>query len=422
MVYLAAILFGFPYFLYKILATPKSRSSLLARLGKVPFRKSQSPLMVIHGVSVGEILAARTLFKGLMEALPGWEFIVTSTTPTGHEMALKAYPDSSVSYFPLDISFAVNRFFQRLRPSAVVLMELEIWPNFLSRAYREEIPVFLVNGRISRSSYRGYLKVKRLLFKPLTKIRRYCVQTEEYRQRFLELDIPESQIAVTGSMKFDSAPLPISSGEEAGIRDSLHVPEGRPVFVAGSTHSGEEEIILSTFAALKKKHPELLLVIVPRYPDRAKEIAGLAARAGFEAVRKSVLQETDASLGDRVLIVDTIGELTRVYGIASCVFVGGSLVPRGGQNMIEPAGLGRPVVFGPQIENFSEVGEMLVESGGADWVRDSAEMERKLDFLLSDPERARDMGRKGLETVERLRGSTARTVEIICEVLDGKSE
>ncbi len=417
LVYLAAILLGFPYFLYKILATPKSRSSILARLGGGARRESDGPLMVIHGVSVGEVLAARTLFEGLVKALPGWEFIITSTTPTGYEMARKAYPDVAVGYFPLDISFAVNRFFGRLRPSGVILMELEIWPNFLSRAYREEIPVFLANGRISQGSFRGYQKVKRLLFKPLTKIRRYCVQTEEYARRFLDLDIPESQIAVTGSMKFDSAPRPINAEEEASIRESLHIPPTHPVFVAGSTHAGEESIVLSAFKELRKKHSSLLLVIVPRYPNRADEISDLVRQAGFTAARKSMLDE---ALGDRVLIVDTIGELARVYGIATCVFVGGSLVPRGGQNMIEPAALGRPVVFGPQIENFAEVGEMLVKSGAADYVHDARDMTSNLDPVLSDPERARQMGDRGKETVARLRGSTARTVDIICEVLNGK--
>ncbi len=415
-VYFLALLLGFPYLLYKVISTPGSWGSLRSRLGSIPSRDSKKPLMILHGVSVGEIKASRTLFAGLEKSFPGWDFIVTSTTPAGVEMARKVYPDIPVHYFPLDLSFAVNRFFRRLRPQAILLMEVEIWPNFLSQAWRKNIPVFLANGRISERSFRRYRAFRKLLFHPFEKIQHYCVQTEEYKNRFHELDVPLDRIDVTGSLKFDTAPPLVSSEEMGVIRGALGLSEDRPVFVAGSTHAGEEAIVLRAFEELRKKQEQLVLILVPRYPNRADEVSELVRKSGLVPQRKSLLPEGN-SLGDSVLIVDTMGELEKAYAIASAVFVGGSLVPRGGQNMIEPAGLGCPVFFGPLIENFAEVGGILVEGGGADFVRDATDMEKKIDRVLSSEEIGKSMGQKGQALVEELRGATDRTVEILCTEL-----
>ena len=419
MVYFLALLLGFPYLLYKVISTPGARGSLGARLGWIPSRDSEKPLMILHGVSVGEIKASRTLFAGLEKSFPGWDFVVTSTTPAGFEMARKVYPEIPVHYFPADLSFSVNRFLRRLRPQAIILMEVEIWPNFLSQARRNSVPVFLANGRISNRSFRRYRAFRRLLFHPFEKIQHYCVQTEEYQQRFRELGVPENRIDVTGSLKFDTALPSVSSEEVEKIRDSLGLSLNRPVFVAGSTHAGEEMLVLRAFEELRKKHEQLVLILVPRYPNRADEVSELVRKSGMVPQRKSMLPAGN-SLGDSVLVVDTMGELEKSYAIASAVFVGGSLVPRGGQNMIEPAALGRPVFFGPLIENFAEMGGMLVEGGGADFVRDASDMEKKIDRVLSSPDFGEAMGQKGKALVERLRGATNRTVEILCAELRQK--
>ncbi len=410
--YFVILLLGSPWLLYKLISSSEVRTSLWARLGFVSPRKSEKPLLLLHGVSVGEIRASRTLFSALKKAFPDWELGVTSSTPLGYATACALYPEGAVYYFPLDLGFSVNRFFRRVRPSVMILMEMEIWPNFLSRAEQNRVPVFLANGRISERSFQRFRTFQKLLFRPFSKISHYCVQTDEFGRKFEALGVSRDRITVTGSLKFDTA-LPSISEEEAGtVRDSLGIDSSQTIFVAGSTHAGEEEIILQAFEALYRTHVDLRLILVPRYPDRADEVSELVQKAGMVPQRKSLLPK-GGSLGDSVLIVDAMGELEKTYAIASLVFVGGSLVPRGGQNMIEPAALGKPVFFGPLIENFAEIGGRLVEAGGAEFVRDSDDMKNKIDSLLANPESIGDMGRKGKAFVESLRGATDKTVGIL---------
>jgi 3-deoxy-D-manno-octulosonic-acid transferase len=301
----------------------------------------------------------------------------------------------------------------------ILLVELEIWPNFLRAAFREQIPVVLVNGRISEKSYKGYRLVKKLLFRPLDKIRRFCVQTEVYADRFLKLGVPASQILVTGTLKYDALPVADDAARlDAEYRGRLGLGAA-PVIVAGSTHAPEERELLSVYNRLRARIAGLRLVLVPRHLERTEEVLSDVRSAGLTTLRKT---EIDAHGLPRegetpVIVVDTIGELANVYAAATVVFVGGTLTDRGGQNMLEPAGLGRATVFGPRVENFKESAEMLLAAGGAAQVADAAALEGLLSDLLGDAPRREEMGRRARAAIDARRGAAAKTIGVLKDVI-----
>jgi 3-deoxy-D-manno-octulosonic-acid transferase len=368
----------------------------------------------IHGVSVGEVKTARPLVRALRERRPDLPIALSSTTPTGFEVAGGLYPDLFRFYYPLDLPFVPPRVLRRVRPGWIILMELEIWPNFLRAASRADVPVAVVNGRISERSWRGYRRARRLLPR-LDRIALYCVQNRRYAERFLDLGVPPSRVLVTGNMKFDNVRGARGAPPDPELKALLGVRSEEPVFVGGSTHADEEAICFrATRRAGASLRRALRLVLVPRHPERAGAIAAALRAEGGEPILLTRLRAAKAPAPARAtVVVDTIGELERIYALADVVYVGGSLVPHGGQNVLEPAAFGKPVLFGPHTDNFEEEVARLLEGGAARRVSDEEGLGQALVDLLADPGEARAMGERGADLVESSRGATSITLEAL---------
>jgi len=369
------------------------------------------PRILVHGVSVGEIKASQSLVRRLGEEA---EVVVSVSTDTGQEVARQLFPELVVVRFPLDHKWLVSRFLRRLRPDCVVLMELEIWPNFLRRANKSAIPVAIVSGRITEASYRNYRRFGSTL-PQFNRITLFAAQDERYAERFAALARSRERVVVTGNVKVDglrTGPLPRTSATAELERLAGGRP-GQVVLVAGSTHEPEE---LWLFEGFRAAAPRSRVILVPRHPGRAASVVEALAGAGARAQRLTELRSgREQPDPDRPLLVDTIGELERVYGLADLVFVGGSLVPHGGQNMLEPAAQGRPVVYGPHVENFPQEAALLEEAGGARRVAGRADLASAVAALLADSEARERMAQAGMAAVERQKGATERTLALLRE-------
>jgi 3-deoxy-D-manno-octulosonic-acid transferase len=412
--WVAFAVLGAPWLLWKSLRQVGFARMVRERLGfglaRLPRR--ERPRILVHGVSVGEVKAARSLVALFAERHPEFEVVLSSTTNTGLEMAHKLYPERLSVRFPADLSFVVRRFLRRIDPALVILVELEVWPNFLRECNREARAVAVVNGRITKDSHGRYLAFKRWL-PEFNRISLFCVQSDEYARRFGVLGIDAARVCVTGNVKFDGLRVgPLEAGGElarfvAGTR-------GAQVLVAGSTHDPEELVVAR---AARRAAPDVRLVLVPRHPDRVEELGARLSSEGIATQRLTELRK-----GARVdealpLLVDTIGELERVYALADLVFVGGSLVPHGGQNMLEPAAQGKPVLFGPHTENFDQEAGLLLAAGAGRVVANDEALARELARLLPDARERERMGRAGMDAVAAQRGATQLTLAAL-ETLD----
>ena len=420
--YLGLLLAG-PFLALKV-ARPRGRrhvAGLRERLGACPPRRGARPCLWIHGVSVGEIRAAGTLVEALERALPEWEIALSTTTATGHEVARGAHPGKRVFFFPVDFSWSVRRVFDAIRPDAVLLVELEVWPNFLHEASRRRVPVVIVNGRISERSFRRFRLLRRL-FDPLSRLGPLCVQTDVYAQRFRELGVPAQQIHVTGSVKYDQLSPTAAPPDGDAVRADLGLGAGDRVLMGGSTHPGEEEALVAAFQALRGGAAALRLVLVPRHNERTDEVARLLERAGLRAVRRSAQPPERPPLArDEVLLVDTVGELGRLYAAADVVFVGGSLIPHGGQNVLEPVLLGKPTLLGPHYGNFREPVERLLAADGARLVDSAEALVAEVRGLLAAPGEAAALGERGRAALREAQGATARTAELVARYLRSRT-
>ncbi len=411
-----------PYYAIQMARRERYRAGLKQRLGIYPVslwsKLQQRKRIWIHAVSVGEVLAIIPLLKLLQEELPDWSIVLSTVTLTGQRIAReKVGGNAVVVYYPLDFRFAVRRALQIISPSVIILVETEIWPNFISAASGRNIPIAIVNGRISDRSYRRYLCGRFLLKKLLGKVELFCMQTELDKERIRSIGAPPEKIKVTGNMKFDCPIKPSDKGEDVKIAASLGIKPQQKIIVAGSTHRGEEEIMLNIFRKVKKKHDETVLIIAPRHPERAEEVKSLADSMGERAILKSQLKASGTLHPNSVLIVDTIGQLLRIYRCATMVFVGKSLVEGGGQNIIEPASLGKPVLFGPNMQNFREAAELLLKNGGAIQVRDETELQERLIYLLENSEEREKIGLRAASIMARSRGATELNLRLIRELL-----
>ena len=402
--------------LFRAWKQPKFVSYLRERAGPSGWgsgeRSEGAPRILIHGVSVGEVKGAQSLVATLKRERPDAEIVVSTTTDTGTEMARALFGEASVVRFPLDVSWLVKRFYASVRPTAVVLIELELWPNFLRQANQLGIPIAVVNGRITENSFGRYKLLKRF-FPQFNRISLICAQSEVYADRFQRLGVAPERLVVTGNVKAD--------GLEIGRREVgpdlprwVAAGEGQMVVVAGSTHEPEERWIAE---AWRRGVPRARLVLVPRHPVRAAEVVRGLAELGIPCQRltelRSGAQELDVS---QPLIVDTIGELERVYASSDLVVVGGSFIPHGGQNLLEAAAQGLPVVCGPNMQNFSQEVFLLEEAGACLRAKDSAELAGLLSELEANPERRRAVGSAGLAATERQRGATAQTWRALAPV------
>ena len=419
LIYCGLLLLFSPVILFRAIWQGKYRHGWNEKfLGRVPERSSTGPAIWLHAVSVGEVLILRTLLPALREQLPGCEIWISTTTQTGHAVAREKYPDCRVIYFPLDFTWAVSSALARVRPSLIVLVELELWPNFIYAAEAKSIPLVLINGRMSERSFRGYRRIRWLMRGLWSGFARIAVQTEEYRRRFEELGTPADRLLVTGSTKYDGLDTDRRNARTTEIGAGFDLLLGETVFIAGSTQSPEESFAINTYLSLRESYPTLRLMLVPRHQERFEEVAALVESRGLPLLRRSQVKaapQTLRPLAQPVLLLDTLGELGAAWGLADIAFVGGSLTPRGGQNMIEPAAFASAVLFGPNTQNFRQVVELLLSEQAARVVRTPEELTSTIRELLEDPARSRQLGETAQRLVLQQQGATVRTVDLIIE-------
>lgn len=424
-VFLIGLCCYMPLFLWRMIGDRSYRRGLLERTGRVPESKT-SKVLWIHGVSVGEVKAAAPLVALLRQLAPEVEIVISVTTPTGANVARGLFPDLRIIFYPLDFGRFPARSLDRVRPQAVLLMELELWPNFLNAAERRGIPIIVVNGRISERSYRGYKRVRRLL-PQLDRIDLFAVQNETYAERLEALGVAPHRISITGNVKYDRLAV-----ADAGVpRDPefdawLALRPGERVIVAGSTHADEEARLARVLLDVESRlGVTLRFVVTPRHPERSAAVVDDVQRvveAGTSPRR--VLRLTELRGGRRRsssarswIVVDTIGELEKAYSVADVVFVGGSLVAHGGQNMLEPVALGKPTIVGPHVQNFADDVRNLLEVGGLVKVESEAELGDRVLGLLQHPEEGERLVTQGLRVLAAGRGATRRSYAEVQRIL-----
>jgi 3-deoxy-D-manno-octulosonic-acid transferase len=413
-----------PVLLYRALVLGKYRAGWGEKfLGRLPQRGSQKFCIWFHAVSVGEVLQLQTVVRELKQAKPDWEIWITTTTHTGHQVAREKFPSETVCYFPLDFSWAVRNAIQRVQPSMVVLVELELWPNFIREAHRSKIPLALINGRISEKSSTGYRRIRFLMQTLLSKFDRLAVQSETYSERLIQLGAPSEKITVTGSIKFDGIRPDRNNPQTNELRQSFGIKDEEQVLIIGSTQDPEEAYALDAYESLRTEFPSLRLILVPRHKERFEEVARLVVERSLALLRRSVLKEEGEkgrggegerkAQGKPVLLLDTLGELSACWGLAEIAFVGGSLTNRGGQNMIEPSGYGAGVLFGPNTRNFRDVVELLLSHEAAKVVADAEELTLAIRHWLLHPEEAAAFGQRAQRLVLSQQGATRKTVKLL---------
>jgi 3-deoxy-D-manno-octulosonic-acid transferase len=398
-----------PAVLAQMLVRGKYRRGMGERFGRVAAWDREPRPIWLHAVSVGEVMAAAPLARELRARHPSIPLLASTTTETGRGVAEQRLPAQRFVFFPLDFGWTADGAVGRLRPRVVLLTETELWPNFLAACAARRIPVVVVNGRISPRSFGRYRLGRAWLRRVLGHITLFCMQSQEDADRVLALGAPAERVRVTGNLKYD---LPAGEVEVGAVRAGLGLSPEALLLVAGSTHRGEEEQVLQAFCGARAGRPDVVLLLAPRHPERVEEVERLVARAGLACVRRTALPAARPTPGG-VILLDTVGELARLYAAARAVFIGGSLIPHGGQNILEPAAHGRPVLHGPHMANFAEMRERFRVAGAAVEVTGPADLQRGLEALLDDVARAEQMGCAGRRIVEANRGATGRTADLV---------
>jgi 3-deoxy-D-manno-octulosonic-acid transferase len=384
---------------------------LAQRLGRLGDGLPPEPRCWIHAVSVGESAAAVPLVEEIRRRWPELGIVVSTITPTGARIVAERLAGAATHrYFPIDLPGPVRRALDAARPRFFIAIETELWPNFLRALARRRIPAMIANGRISDRSFRRYRWVRVLMRRVLANVSVFAMQTEEDARRIIALGAAPSRVVVTGNLKSDL--VPEAAGDEPAIwRERLGLGADTRVWIAGSTHRGEEALVLDAFLSARTRCPGLALLLAPRHPERAGEVEDLIRARGLAAVRRSRLPAGGAP--GAVVILDTVGELAALYALAEVVFVGGSLVPIGGHNVLEPAMRGKPVLVGPHTSNFREGADLLQRSGGGLVVKDGPELERELARLLEDRDLARRMGEAARHAFAGRQGAVSATLDLI---------
>ncbi len=422
---LLAGLVAWPFFYWHLRSRGRGKS-FLPRLGfKLPDTQPAAgePRIWIHGVSVGEVLAAVPLVQELKNCLPQAAFIITTGTETGQAVARKHFGPMGalVCYFPLDLPWAVCRYLNHLQPQLFIGLESEIWPNFLSQAHGRGVPLTLVNARLSDKSFRRYLKYRRYVTDIINLFDIIITGSRDDYQRFRELGISPHKLHFAGNLKCDRLPRPqdLESSDKSVKKTSWAAQLGKqnhPVFLAASTHPGEEEVVLKAYQTLLTPYPALLLLLAPRHPERAADLGRLLDRHGLPWQLWSRLKSGQETRRHPVVIIDTIGDLFLLYGLADVTFVGGSLVPHGGQNILEPAAWGRVPIYGPYLENFRWAKVILEEAGAGILVHDAPSLAAAAQNLLDHPELRHTLGLKAQSTLSQHQGAAHRQARLLMEV------
>lgn len=421
---LAGVAFA-PVVVYRMVRHQRYRKGWAQRFGRMERRTGSKKCIWLHAVSVGEVNAAQTLVAEFEKRFADLEIVVSTTTDTGFARASKLFGDKySVFYFPFDFSRVMRRAFRRIDPAICLLMELEVWPNFVFTARRRDVPVVVVNGRISDKSFSQYRRIRRLTRIFFGKIDIVLAQTEEYADRFRQLGCPAERVVVTNSLKYDTAQITDRIDGADALRETLHLAGAR-LWVAGGTGPDEEKIILDAYKSLVQEgqFADVRLAVVPRKPERFNEVAQLIEQKGFPLVRYSRLKDT----ADRppaetraVILGDTMGDLRKFYALARIVFVGRTLVPMGGSDMMEAVALGRCTMFGPHTFNFRQTVEALLAQRGAIQVADGDALLRTVRKCLAEPDHAGEVGKRGRQVIKDNQGATARTIRHIAGLLEAE--
>lgn len=423
--WLLDVLYGFgillasPWLIHRAIRTGRYRDGWRAKfLGAVPRRSGKEPTIWVHAVSVGEVRVAETFIKAMRHRWPYLSINVTTTTRTGYQLAQRIFPEHLVSYAPLDFSWAVARILRRWHPIMLVLIELELWPNLVTMTDQQGIPIAVVNGRLSDKSWRGYQRFRYFVARWLSAIRLLAVQNQTYAARFRSLGADPNRICITGSIKFDGAEADRGNATTSRLREQLGLQSSHRVFLAGSTQAPEEAMALSIFQRLAKDFPALRLILVPRHPERFDEVESILVNANVPYTRWTRFVTSQAtgespSQVERIVLVDQVGELRYWWGLADVAFVGGSIAERGGQNMIEPAAYGVPVCFGPNIQNFSDIADLLLDANASVMVHDEREWERFVRQMIGLPIRAAALGHAAAGIVRAHQGACQRTLNAL---------
>jgi 3-deoxy-D-manno-octulosonic-acid transferase len=424
-VYLALIVVCAPLILWQAVRSGKYREGYREKfLGLVPRREGNATCVWIHAVSVGEVNLIATLLRDLRAAHADWRLVVSTTSRAGYELARRKYADLTVFYCPLDFSWAVRRAMRRLRPTMLVLAELELWPNLVIAAKEQGARVAIINGRLSDHSFPGYRRIRPLVARVLRQIDLVAAQDDESAARFRALGAPPERVHVSGSLKYDGAQTNRGNSQTVALRQLAGLAEGDVVFLAGSTQEPEEQLAVDTFRRLAPRHPRLRLILVPRHPERFDAVAKLVGASGLPWQRRSELNRKgdavpcpdssrDFTSRRPIVLVDTVGELGAWWGTASIAFVGGSFGNRGGQNMIEPAAYGAAVCFGPNTWNFRDIVAALMAADAALVVQNAVQLEAFVRRCLDEPQYAAALGARAQQLVLSQLGATGRTVALL---------
>ena len=419
---LAVAVIASPWFVYQALRYKKYVTSLGQRMGYLPvsFNMDADESIWIHAVSVGEVLTARPLISDLKRRHPDLRMFLSTTTLAGQQLARRSVQDvDAVFYFPFDLGIFVRRTLDLVRPKLFIMMETEIWPNLLYECRRRGVKTAVVNGRLSARSFSRYRMIRGFMRRVLDDVDRFLVQSEESARRFIDIGADPGRVVVTGSLKFDSldmSPNALQARSRERVLRYFRVPASRLVIVAGSTMKGEESAVLRAFRRVRTVTPNALLVIAPRHPERFGEVEQLVRSEGWKTARRSDLAIDNEPRVD-VVVLDTIGELATVYQIATVVFVGGSLVATGGHNVLEPAVFGKPIVFGPHMQNFAEIADAFVSNGAGVQLTGEQQLDETFMSLMSDPVRRARLGAAARALVEANRGAKEKSVTVLEDLL-----
>jgi len=397
--------------LWRARSAPAYAQRWAERFGFFPARKSELPAIWVHAVSVGEALAALPMIRALQQRYPNHQLVVTTTTPTGSERVKAALGDDVFHvYAPYDLPDCLNRFLMRSRPELAIIMETELWPNTIAACARHRVPVVVANARLSEKSAKGYQRLSAIARPMLANISCVAAQHSDDGERFVGLGLPAKALTVTGNIKFDLALDQPQRALAQQFRQRWYSDKSRPIFIAASTHEGEDERLLRAFELIRQQRPELLLLIVPRHPERFESVFQLASRR-YKTVKHSEGQTLSADV--QVLIGDTMGELMPMLGASDFVFMGGTWVDNGGHNFIEPAAWGKPIFSGSSLFNFAEVSRLLLEAQALRLVETPEALAQQIVQLLEQPKAGRVMGEAGQRVAEANRGALVKLLEVI---------
>lgn len=419
------IIYDLIFFVFTLIYLPvylfkgKLHRGFLRRLGFFPEGLVFNEPIWIHAVSVGEVMAMRELIRELRRNYPLKNFVISTVTPTGNKIARSiAQEGDFITYLPLDFSFILRVVIKRVKPCVFIIAETEIWPNLITSLSKSGIPIAILNARISDASFKGYSAIKLLLKPILNKVNIFCAQSGSDSFRLNALGAGSGNVVVTGNMKFDQMPAQVS--DPTLYRKRIGLKREDRLLLAGSTHPGEEEILLNAYRLLLNDFPGLRLLLAPRHPERADEVKNLANNHGFKPEKVSLLG-SDAPLQNEIFILDTVGELVSFYSAADIVFVGGSLVKKGGQNILEPASVGKPVIFGPYMFNFRDIAQAFLENKAALEVFDQESLVVAVSSLLNNNLKVERLIKNASEVISNNQGATKRNIALIKKFIEGSA-